>query len=358
MILPRREGSGSLPPGRMLQEYRIEKLLGAGNYTTVYLAHDTRLDRKVAIKEYLPTLLALRAPGGEVVPRLPRFEAAFQQGLQSFLQEARLLGSFDHPGLVKVWRYWSEAGTGFMAMPYYDGITLKQWLADLGTAPSEAWLRALLAPLMDALGALHAQQCVHRDVAPDNILMLYDRSSPKGYLEQQPHPVLLDFGAARRVIGDATQSLTAILKTGYSPVEQYEGEGSLRQGPWTDIYALSALLYTAVVGQPPGAAVARVVRDDTLPARRAAHGRYSDVFLAAIDAGLAVRPEQRPQNLAAFQALLDATLAPPLPRQPAVAPTSVMAVPVQPAARGPAWLWLAGGATVLALLALGVWWLG
>jgi serine/threonine protein kinase len=358
MILPGRKSAGTLPPGRQLQEYRIQKLLSAGSWSNVYLAHDTRLDRKVALKEYLPTLLAMRAPGGEVVPRLPRFEAAFQRGLQSFLEEARLLAGFDHPGLVKVLRWWAEGGTGYMAMPYCEGITLQQWLTDLGTPPSEAWLRALLAPLLSALGALHAQQCLHRNVSPDNILLLVDRSSDKGYLEQPPRPLLLDFGAARRVIGDATQSLSAQLKTGYSPVEQYEGEGSLRQGPWTDIYALSALLYTAVVGKPPAAAVARVVQDETVPARRAAQGRCSDVFLAAIDAGLGVRPEQRPQSLAAFRTLLDATMAPPLAPHPAVAPTAVMAVPVRPATAAPAWLWLAGGAVLLALGAFGAWLLG
>ena len=184
--------------------------------------------------------------------------------------------------------------------PYYEGITLRKWLADLGTTPSEKWLRQLAEPMMDALAALHAERCFHRDVAPDNILMLYDRNATGqggNYLEQKPRPVLLDFGAARRVIGDATQQLTAILKSGYSPVEQYEGELSLRQGAWTDVYALCAVLYTAAVGKAPGSSIARVVRDDLVPARVAAKGRYSDVFLAAIDAGLAVRPEQRPQTM-------------------------------------------------------------
>jgi predicted Zn-dependent peptidase len=218
----------------------------------VYLARDTRLDRRVALKEYLPATLAMRLSTNEVMPRLPRFQEFFDRGLKSFMNEARLLGSFDHPGLVKVYRFWAEAGTAYMVMPYYEGITLKTWLADLGTPPSEAWLRQFMAPLMDALGSLHAQHCYHRDIAPDNILMLYDRAATgKGgnFLEQKPRPVLLDFGAARRVIGDATQNLTAILKSGYSPVEQYEGEETLRQGAWTDVYALCAVLYTAAVAR-------------------------------------------------------------------------------------------------------------
>ena len=305
LLMPRREQGSELRAGHKLQEFTVERLLGVGGYSCVYLARDTRLDRRVALKEYLPATLAARAPDGTVGPRLPRFEAFYDKGLQGFLNEARLLGSFDHPSLVKVYRFWAEAGTAYMVMPYYEGITLKKWLSDLGATPSERWLRDLADPLMVALGTMHEQRCYHRDVAPDNVLMLYDRKAAGSYLEQQPRPVLLDFGAARRVIGDATQQLTAILKSGYSPVEQYEGEESLRQGPWTDVYALCAVLYAAVTGKPPGSSVARVVRDEMVAASVAGSGRYSAPFLAAIDAGLRVRPEQRPQTMQALRALMD-----------------------------------------------------
>jgi hypothetical protein len=329
LLMPRRDQGSELRPGHALQEFIVERLLGVGGYSCVYLARDTRLDRRVALKEYLPATLAARAPDGSVGPRLPRFEAFYGKGLEGFLNEARLLGSFDHPSLVKVYRFWAEAGTAYMVMPYYEGITLKKWLADLGAPPSERWLRDLAEPLMTALDTMHQQRCFHRDVAPDNILMLYDRKAAGSYLEQQPRPVLLDFGAARRVIGDATQQLTAILKSGYSPVEQYEGEESLRQGPWTDVYALCAVLYTAVTGKPPGSSVARVVRDDIVPAAVAAQGRYSPAFLAAIDAGLSVRPEQRPQTMQALRALMDAPVS---ARAPAAAPAAQPAAPPRPAA--------------------------
>jgi serine/threonine protein kinase len=350
LLMPRRDQGSELRPGHKLQEFVIDKLLGVGGYSCVYRARDTRLDRTVAIKEYMPATLAARAPDGTVGPRLPRFQDFYDKGLQGFLNEARLLGSFDHPSLVKVYRFWSENGTAYMVMPHYEGITLKKWLHDLGAPPSERWLRDLADPLMAALGVMHEQRCYHRDVAPDNILMLYDRAAPGSYLEQRPRPVLLDFGAARRVIGDATQQLTAILKSGYSPVEQYEGEESLRQGPWTDVYALCAVLYTAVTGKPPGSSVARVVRDDLVPAAKAAPGRYSASFLAAIDAGLRVRPEQRPQSMVALRALMDAPVAPaaPVVAAPAAAPA--------PVASARTLLWL--GAAVLAVLAAGAaWWL-
>jgi serine/threonine protein kinase len=357
LLMPRRDQGSELRPGVKLQEFVVEKLLGVGGYSIVYQALDTRLDRRVALKEYLPATLAMRAPDGEVVPRLPRFAEFFDKGLQSFINEGRLLGSFDHPALLKVYRFWAQNGTAYMVMPFYEGITLKKWLVDLGAPPSEGWLRQLAYPLMDALSVMHEQQCFHRDVAPDNILMLYDRSlTGKGssYLEQKPRPLLLDFGAARRVIGDATQNLTAILKSGYSPVEQYEGEVSMRQGPWTDVYALSAVLYTAAIGRPPGSSIARVVRDDQVPARQAGKGRYSDVFLAAIDAGLTVRPEQRPQSMAALRALLDASsVAEPMPPPPAPAPKAVPAAASPQGEPRPRWM-LPAALVALVLVALAV----
>ncbi len=351
LLMPRRDQGSELRPGHQLQEFIVERLLGVGGYSCVYLARDTRLDRKVALKEYLPATLAARGPDGLVAARLPRFEEFYNKGLQGFLNEARLLGSFDHPSLVKVYRFWAEAGTAYMVMPYYEGITLKKWLADLGAPPSERWLRDLADPMMTALSAMHAQRCYHRDVAPDNILMLYDRKAPGSYLEQKPRPVLLDFGAARRVIGDATQQLTAILKSGYSPVEQYEGEESLRQGAWTDVYALCAVLYTAVTGKPPGSSVARAVRDDVVPAMVAGQGRYSASFLAAIDAGLRVRPEQRPQSMQALRELMDA---PVLAAAPAPAAPAAASAPAAAGSRTALW---AGGAVAAAALAAGAYFL-
>jgi hypothetical protein len=146
--------------------------------------------------------------------------------------------------------------------------------------------------------------------------------------------VLLDFGAARRVIGDATQQLTAILKSGYSPAEQYEGAETKRQGPWTDVYALAAVLYAAIAGRTPPSAIGRVVNDTMVPAVRLGAGRYSEPFLAAIDAGLVVRPDQRPQSMAAFRAALTATAA---PAAPAARPAAVAAPRAAAAAKLPFW---------------------
>jgi serine/threonine protein kinase len=366
MLMPRRDQGVELRRGAQLEEFVIEKPLGVGGYSIVYLALDTKLDRRVALKEYLPGTIAARAPSGEVVPRLPRFDESYKKGLQSFINEARLLGSFDHAALVKVFRFWASNGTAYMAMPYYEGVTLKKWLHDLGAPPSERWLRALCEPLMQAVAVLHEHRTLHRDISPDNILMLYDRATAN-YLEQAPRPVLLDFGAARRVAAEATQQLTAILKTGYSPVEQYDTGAKERQGPWTDVYAICAVMYLATIGKVPPASVGRMVRDEMVPARVAGKGRYSQAFLRAIDAGLAVRPEQRPRNVAELMALFnrsEAELEPgaaldldlPLTPAPAHAPAPSGPKPMPVVRREPPqWPWVLLGALLFVLVMGAVW---
>lgn len=290
----------ALPIGHRLHEFEITGLVGEGGFGIVYLAHDTQLERTVAIKEYMPGSLATRAGDLSVTVKSERQRETFTLGMRSFVNEAKLLASFDHPALIKVYRFWEENGTAYMVMPYYQGPTLKTWLREQKQAPDEAWLKGMLNPLIDALEVIHADHCYHRDIAPDNILLLGPNK-----------PLLLDFGAARRVIGDATQALTVILKPGYAPVEQYAEVPSMKQGPWTDVYALCAVLYATIMGKAPAPSVGRMMKDDLTPISQSAAGRYSAPFLAAIDAGLTVHPEQRLQNMAALRERLFATELPP-----------------------------------------------
>ena len=287
------EYADALPAGTRLHEFEILSVIGQGGFGIVYLAHDLTLDRRVAIKEYMPSALATRTQAMTVAVRSSRHTETFAAGLRSFINEARLLAQFDHPSLLKVHRFWEAHGTAYMVMPYYAGITLGQLLQQPGGPPDEARLLALLHPLIDALELMHAARCYHRDIAPDNILMLSDG-----------RPLLLDFGAARRVIGDMTQALTVILKTGYAPVEQYGGLPDMPQGAWTDIYALGSVLEFAITGHTPPQAVARFLKDRREPLALTAAGRYSEQFLSAIDHSLAVLPKDRPQSVAELRALI------------------------------------------------------
>jgi len=289
----------TLPLGTRLRDYEITGLIGEGGFGIVYLAWDHSLQRKVAIKEYMPASMAARVNGSSaIVVKSERHLDTFRAGLKSFVNEARLLARFDHASLVKVYRFWEENGTAYMVMPYYEGPTLKAALAELGRAPTELELRAWLKPLLDALAVMHAAQCYHRDISPDNILL-----TPRG-------PLLLDFGAARRVIGDMTHAITVVLKPGYAPIEQYGDVATMAQGAWTDLYALACVVYYAIAGKTPTSSVERLMDDRVEPLAVFAAGRYSDAFLHAIDAALAVRPADRPQSERQFRALLDAGLPP------------------------------------------------
>jgi hypothetical protein len=289
---PQREDMGNgLPVGTRLGEFELTSVLGEGGFGIVYLATDHSLQRRVAIKEYMPSALAARTASSQVQVKSERYRETFEAGRRSFINEARLLAQFDHPSLVKVYRFWEANGTAYMVMPFYEGRTLRDTLRGMRSPPDEAWLRALLLPLTEALAVIHAEKCYHRDIAPDNVMMLAGSQ----------RPLLLDFGAARRVIGDMTQALTVILKPGYAPLEQYAEIPGQKQGPWTDIYALAAVVHYAVMGKTPPPSVGRLLNDTYVPLVQAAAGRYSEPFLAAIDSALAVRPELRTQSVAALR---------------------------------------------------------
>ncbi len=275
----------------MLHEYRIEQVLGAGGFGITYRACDTNLDKDVAIKEYLPGELAMRAPDGKVVPQATQHEEGYQWGLDRFLQEARTLGKFSHPNIVRVLRYFEANATAYVVMDYESGDPLKTVL-QLDPQPPESKLKAWLGPLLEGLQAVHATGFLHRDIKPDNIFIRADGK-----------PVLIDFGAARQAMGGATKSLTSILTPGYAPLEQYSGEG--KQGPWTDLYAMGGVLFRAVTDKNPPDAVTRI-RGDTLgtgvgAGLASARGKYSEGFLQAIEWALRLDEKQRPQSVAQWK---------------------------------------------------------
>ncbi len=288
----RDEGGNALPVGSRQAEFEVLNVLGEGGFGIVYLARDHALERTVALKEYMPAALALRGDRSQVRVRSERHRDTFQAGLKSFINEARLLAQFDHPALVKVYRFWEANGTAFMVMPFIEGKTLKDTLKAMPEPPNEAWLMDMLAPLTEALLVLHGESCYHRDIAPDNIILVNGNGA---------RPLLLDFGPARRVIGDMTQALTVILKPGYAPIEQYAEVPSMKQGPWTDVYALAAVVYCAITGRTPPPSVGRMVKDDYVPLARLAEGRYSERLVKAVDRALQVLPDQRTQSMTEFR---------------------------------------------------------
>jgi serine/threonine protein kinase len=291
-----------LPKGTRLADFEIIGVIGEGGFGIVYFAFDRSLRRMVAIKEYMPGALAGRGPDKKVVVRSQRHQETFSIGLKSFIKEARLLAQFDHPALIKVYRFWEQNNTAYMAMRYYEGRTLKSVVQNSPAQITEAWLKSMLKPMLEALDAMYRVQILHRDISPDNIM-----------IQKSGEAVLLDFGAARQIIGDMTHSLTVILKPGYAPIEQYADDAQMKQGPWTDIYSLSAVIYFAIVKSAPPTSVARMLKDPIVALQDGQHSGFSKEFLAAIDKGLAVKPDERPQSIEEFRKLLDLELSVPMP---------------------------------------------
>jgi serine/threonine protein kinase len=276
-----------LLPGCVLGgKYKVGRLLGRGGFGVTYLAWDTNLRVRVAIKEFLPRQLAARASGGTQVYPYSGGQEAFNIGLDQFLSEARNLAQFrDHPGIISVLDFFPENGTGYMVMEYLDGSTLEQYMTANGRLEIPVILQ-LLVPVADALRACHSAGLIHRDISPDNIFLTSD-----GRVK------VLDFGAARFAIGSRSTNLSVILKEGYAPFEQYQRNG--RQGPWTDIYALTATLYRLLTGDLPVTAPDRVA-GTPLPPPSDKGLKLPPGLQALLDKGLAIRPEQRYQTIDAF----------------------------------------------------------
>jgi len=281
-----------LAPGVTVGEYRLLGAIGEGGFGIVYRALDLTLDRVVAIKEYMPSTLAGRKTSNQIHVR-SQHRGAFDAGLRSFINEARLLAKFSHPALVHVYRFFEENGTAYMVMRYYEGQTLREFLESHDGSVSQPWLEAMLTPILDVLEMLHAADCYHRDIAPDNI-----------FLQDSGVPVLLDFGAARRIIGDMTQALTMVLKPGFAPIEQYVEDGAMPQGAWTDVYQIGAVVYLAITGKPPATSVARMINDPMPTLGEQNFPGYTPSFYAGVQRALAVKPQDRVQSIAELKAQL------------------------------------------------------
>jgi len=283
----------ALPAGTQLNEYIVRSVIGEGGFGIVYLAHDTLLEREVAIKEFLPACFATRFRNLQVGARSAEKQEVFERWRQRFVREAHILAKFRHPALVSVLRFFSANGTAYMVMPYYRGKTLRDMISSGYRTADTKSLLSILLPILTSLSQIHSMECYHLDVSADNILILEDGS-----------PVLLDFGSARYEHITSPQSGTVTLKPGFAPIEQYGGSSELTLGPWTDIYAASAVSYQLVTGNIPVISVGRTVRDSLTPLADYATPELSIEVLSIIDKGLSVFPKDRPQSIGAFIAAL------------------------------------------------------
>ena len=290
-----------LPPGTRMDHYVIRDVLGSGGFAITYLAEHEVLRKKYAIKEYFPAAFCYR-DGGSIRPTTSS-EATYEWGLDRFTSEARALARFKHPAIVDVASIFEANGTAYIVLALEKGRPLSEWMRHITRPPSQSEIDAILRPLLSALDEVHKHNLMHRDIAPDNIIIRDDGT-----------PVLIDFGAAREAVRGRSKVISAIVKHGYSPPEQYSSRPEL-QGAWTDIYALAATLYRIVSGRMPAEAPDRMMNDNLTPVAELARSHYRPGFLDAIQRGLQLRIEDRPQSVGEWrrQLFVDEPLKAPMP---------------------------------------------
>jgi len=283
--------SPALPAGYVLHEYEIISILGMGGFGITYLATDTHLQLKVAIKEFFPSSLAIRdSASGSVAVNSEQSQEDFAWGKSRFIKEAQTLARFTHPNIVHVYRFFEANSTSYMVMAYEEGKSLEDVLVNASETWDKQRIIDFVTPLLDGLAVIHESGFLHRDIKPSNIFIRTKDDSP----------VLLDFGSARLAV--STQAITSLISPGYGPIEQYFDQGT--QGPWSDIYSMGAVLYRIVSGTPPVPAIQRVKKDSMLPAVFAGMGKFPSPFLKAIDIALSIDETKRPQKVGDWASLL------------------------------------------------------
>lgn len=277
----------ALPLGYKLQEYEIRKVLSAGGFSFVYIARDQD-NNTVAIKEYLPTALALRTEGALVQISSPEASTNFRHGLKCFFEEGRALAKIDHKNIVRVLNFFRDNETVYMVMHYERGKSLQEFILAQSEPVSENFVRRVFSELLNGLREVHAQKLLHLDIKPANIYIRLDGS-----------PVLLDFGSARQTLSATSPKLPPSYTPGFAPPEQYFDRKLL--GPWSDVYSVGASMYACLVRAAPMAADQRSKKDQLTPAEKIGKDIYSKNLLQLIDSCMALDHMQRPQSIFALQ---------------------------------------------------------
>jgi len=296
------QNNAPLPEGLEIAGYRIVKKIASGGFSIVYLAYDGE-GNAVAIKEYLPSALALRQPG-ELTPMIAKTNLpVFRIGLKCFFEEGRALARISHPNVVRVLNFFRANETVYMVMAYESGHSLQEQIQRQrakGSRLGEPFIRQIFLQVVKGLREVHASKLLHLDLKPANI-----------YLRTDGTPMLLDFGAARQTVNNDLPMLTPMYTPGFAPPELYSKTEPL--GPWTDIYSIGAAMFACMVGSPPQPADQRRKEDKMAEHFAKLDGHYTPELVALVRRALAVDPLVRPQSLLEIQKVLQM----PLPQPPA-----------------------------------------
>jgi serine/threonine protein kinase len=279
-----------LPDGYQLQNYRISGVLSCGGFSIVYLAYD-EADRPVAIKEYLPSQLALRKEGDALPSISDENVQTFRYGLKCFFEEGRSLARLSHENVVRVLNFFRANETVYMVMRYERGRTLQEHIQARRGSIKENFIRHVFTLLLNGLREVHTNKLLHLDIKPANI-----------YIRNDGTPLLIDFGAARQTLTEGGFKLSPMHTPGFAPPEQYQNRELL--GPWSDIYSVGASMFACLAGSAPQAADQRVEKDRYVSATRVWQGKYSRQLLETVDWCLNLDHMKRPQSVFVLQKVL------------------------------------------------------
>ncbi len=282
-------GFDILPEGTILHgKYLIGKVLGRGGFGVTYLGLDLINQRRLAIKEYFPIEVSSRITTNRDVVPMTGMQQDFQKGIVGFKNEADVLSLFNSPYVVHVWDFFTEHGTAYIVMEYVRGSNLTAETRNCGGSIDWKRMMELVKPLIFVLYKLHDDNLIHRDIKPDNMIVVKDGKD----LE---HLVLLDFGSARSYASDMSKKFTALVTPGFAPIEQYSSNS--RQGPYTDVYALCCTIYAAILGEKPPASTERLDRNVPVKSLRSSGIDIPENIEKALMHGMALNSSERTQTM-------------------------------------------------------------
>lgn len=277
-----------LESGTIIDQYRIERELAHGGFSSVYVARHLSSQARVAIKEYLPRKLAHRTWNNVIIPNSEETNALYLKGRAHFFNEAKVLAKLKHPNIVNVINFFQANDTAYMVMPYDSGRTMDKVVKLKKSKVTERQIIKIFNQLLAGIKMVHKKNLLHLDVKPSNILIRPNNTA-----------VLLDFGAIQKYTSAPKNYYSTIITNGFSPLEQYSK--NLQLGPWTDVYAVGASMYFCLSGKTPVNAAKRKSKDTLVPAAKAFKRKYPQYLLEAIDWAMKIEPDNRPQSIEALQ---------------------------------------------------------